>query len=42
MEVKYDKKKIHMLKDINEAIALINKEKDAYVLIQSDLPDIFN
>ena len=42
MEVKYDKKKIHMLKDINEAINLINKEKDAYVLIQSDLPDIFN
>ena len=42
MEVKYNKKKIHILKDINEAIALINKEKDAYVLIQSDLPDIFN
>ena len=42
MSVKYDKEKIHILKDINEAINLIKNEKDAYVLIQSDLPDIFN
>ena len=41
-EVKYNEKNIHVLSDINEAIKLINREKDAYVLIQSDLPDIFN
>ena len=42
MSVKYDKKKVYLLKNINEAIELIKNEKDAYVLIQSDLPDIFN
>ena len=31
-----------LLNDINEAFELIKTEKDAYVLIQSDLPDIFN
>lgn len=42
MEIKYNKKNIHMLNNINEAFELIRNEQDAYVLIQSDLPDIFN
>lgn len=40
---KFNKDDIFVLNDINEAIKMINKEtKDTYVLIQSDLPDIFN
>ena len=42
MSVKYKKENIHTFDNIEEAIKLIQKEKDAYVLIQSDLPDIFN
>ena len=37
------KKNIHILNNINEAIELIkNESSDTYVLIQSDLPDIFS
>lgn len=40
---KFNEKNISVLNDINEAIKLIqNESSDTYVLIQSDLPDIFN
>lgn len=40
---KFKDENIVILKDINEAINLIkNETEDTYVLIQSDLPDIFN
>ncbi len=42
MNVNYKKENIHMLDNIEQAIKLINKENGAYVLIQSDLPDIFS
>lgn len=44
LEKKFSKKNIHVLNDINEALELIQnlKGKETYVLIQSDLPDIFN
>jgi UDP-N-acetylmuramoyl-tripeptide--D-alanyl-D-alanine ligase len=44
MESKYDKKKIHILNDVKEAFILIQKLKDGetYVLLENDLPDIFN
>jgi len=43
IEKKFKKENIHVLNNINEAIELIKYESsDTYVLIQSDLPDIFN
>ncbi len=41
---KYDEKHIHILNDVKEAFPLINKlrGKDTYVLLENDLPDIFN
>lgn len=44
IEKKFNKKNIHILNDINEAFNLVQtlKGKDTYVLVQSDLPDIFN
>lgn len=44
MEKKYDKNKIHILNDVKEAFKLMNELKsgDTYVLLENDLPDIFN
>jgi UDP-N-acetylmuramoyl-tripeptide--D-alanyl-D-alanine ligase len=43
IKAKFDKNNIYILNDIKEAIELIKGESsDTYVLIQSDLPDIFN
>ncbi|MBP3461749.1 MAG: UDP-N-acetylmuramoyl-tripeptide--D-alanyl-D-alanine ligase [Bacilli bacterium] len=43
IKTKFKKENIFVLNDIKEAIELIKNEKeDTYVLIQSDLPDIFN
>jgi len=41
---KFAKNKIHVLNNIQDAINLLEslREKETYVLIQSDLPDIFN
>ena len=41
---KYDEKHIHILNDVKEAFPLINKlqGKETYVLLENDLPDIFN
>ncbi len=41
---RYNKKKIHILNDIKDAFKLLNKlqDKETYVLIENDLPDIFN
>ena len=40
----YSEKHIHVLNNIMDAFSLLNKlkDKDTYVLLQSDLPDIFN
>jgi len=43
----YDKKKIFVLNDVREAFPLmrklsINEEKATYVLLENDLPDLFN
>ena len=40
----YDKSHIYILNDIKEAFPLINKlqGKETYVLLENDLPDIFN
>ena len=40
----YDKKKIHILNDVKEAFPLMQKlkEENTYVLLENDLPDIFN
>ena len=39
----YDKEHIHILEDVIDAFPLINKlkEKDTYVLLENDLPDLF-
>lgn len=47
IEKKYDKKKIFILNDVREAFPLMNKlsireEKSTYVLLENDLPDLFN
>jgi UDP-N-acetylmuramoyl-tripeptide--D-alanyl-D-alanine ligase len=44
MESKYNKKNIHILNDVKEAFVLIQKlkEGETYVLLENDLPDIFN
>ena len=41
---KFKEKNIHVLNDVKEAfpLALKLKEKDTYVLLENDLPDIFN
>ena len=41
---KYDKKKIFVLNDVREAFPLMNKlsQKNTYVLLENDLPDLFN
>ena len=41
---KYDMKKVHVLSNILDAFDLVHtlKEKETYILLQSDLPDIFN
>ena len=43
-EKKYNENKIHILNDVKQAFPLINtlKENDTYVLLENDLPDIFN
>lgn len=44
IEQKFNKKDIHIFNNVSEAFDLVKKyqEKDTYVLVQSDLPDIFN
>lgn len=41
---KYNSKHIHVLNDVKEAFPLMKKlsEKETYVLLENDLPDIFN
>ena len=41
---KFDEKKIHILNDVKLAFPLMKRlsEKDTYVLLENDLPDIFN
>ncbi|MDD2490173.1 MAG: UDP-N-acetylmuramoyl-tripeptide--D-alanyl-D-alanine ligase, partial [Bacilli bacterium] len=43
-EENYNKDKIYVLNDIKKAFDIINtiKEKDTYVLLENDLPDIFS
>ena len=43
-ESKYNMDKVHVLNNILDAFDLVHtlKEKDTYILLQSDLPDIFN
>lgn len=43
-EKKYNDKKIHIINDVKEAFKLMQqlKEKETYVLLENDLPDIFN
>ena len=44
MNKKYSKKHIYVLNDVKESFILIErlKEKDTYVLLENDLPDLFN
>lgn len=44
IEKKYPKKNIHILDDVKLAFPLFNRlaEKETYVLLENDLPDIFN
>lgn len=44
MNQKYDKKKIHILNDVKKAFPLMQElsENETYVLLENDLPDIFN
>jgi UDP-N-acetylmuramoyl-tripeptide--D-alanyl-D-alanine ligase len=47
IDKKYDKKKIFVLNDVREAFPLMNKlaaieNKETYVLLENDLPDLFN
>ena len=44
IEKKYDEKKIHILNDVKLAFPLMQKlsDKETYVLLENDLPDIFN
>ena len=44
LEKKFKKKDIIVFNDIGEAFSYVQqiKEKDAYILLQSDLPDAFN
>lgn len=44
IEKGYNKKKIHILNDVKKAFPLMESlsKKDTYVLLENDLPDIFN
>ncbi len=44
MEAKYDKDKIYILNDVRDAFPLIQKlrKRETYVLLENDLPDLFN
>ena len=44
IEKNFDKEKIHILNDVKLAFSLIEKlkDKETYVLLENDLPDIFN
>ena len=44
MNNKFDKKKIFVLNDVRDAFPLMNRlaTKDTYVLLENDLPDLFN
>ena len=44
VENKFDDKKIFILNDVREAFPLINRlaREDTYVLLENDLPDLFN
>lgn len=44
LEKKFDRQNIIIFNDIQESFSYLQKikEKDAYILLQSDLPDIFN
>ena len=41
---KFSDKKIHILNDVKDAFPLMRKlsDKNTYVLLENDLPDIFN
>ena len=41
---KYNEEKIHILNDVKKAFPLMRKlkDKETYVLLENDLPDIFN
>jgi len=44
-EVKFAQTKIHVVKDLNEALNIVKdkyKDKKVYVLLENDLPDAFN
>jgi UDP-N-acetylmuramoyl-tripeptide--D-alanyl-D-alanine ligase len=43
-EVRYNNKNVHIVNDVKEAFTLMKKlkEGDTYVLLENDLPDIFN
>ena len=44
IEKKFKKNNIYVLNNVKEAFELVNKfvDKETYVLVQSDLPDIFD
>lgn len=44
MKKKFDKKKIHIINDVKEAFPMMRSlaDKETYVLLENDLPDIFN
>jgi len=44
LEKKYKRKNIYVLNDVKDAFAIIQKlhKKETYVLLENDLPDIFN
>ena len=44
IDSKFDKKKIFVLNDVREAFPLMNRlaSEDTYVLLENDLPDLFN
>ena len=44
LKEKYPDKQIHILNDVKEAFPLMRKlsDKETYVLLENDLPDIFN
>ena len=44
LEKKYDKKNIFVINDVKEAFPIMNKlaGKNTYVLLENDLPDLFN
>lgn len=44
MNKKYDKKKVHILNDVKKAFPLMQtlSDNETYVLLENDLPDIFN